>query len=65
MRRRNFIASLASLTATWPLAARAQQSGMPAIGFLRSATLIDVPHFVNAFRRGLKVPQTDVSNRSK
>jgi putative tryptophan/tyrosine transport system substrate-binding protein len=26
---------------------------MPVIGFLRSASLIDVPHFVTAFRRGL------------
>ena len=27
---------------------------MPVIGFLRSTPFIDVPHFVNAFRRGLK-----------
>ncbi len=34
MRRRNFIAGLASTTAGWPLAASAQQSKLPTIGFL-------------------------------
>ena len=38
----------------WPVAARAQQPAMPVIGFLRSTSLIDVPHFVSAFRQGLK-----------
>ena len=36
------------------MAARAQQPAMPVIGFLRSASLADVPHFVTAFRQGLK-----------
>src|SRR5262245_24595221 len=52
--RREFVVTLGGAVA-WPLAARAQQSAMPVVGFLRSETLTDVPQDrVTAFRQGLK-----------
>jgi putative tryptophan/tyrosine transport system substrate-binding protein len=54
MRRRDFIKAIARSVAVWPLAARAQQSAMPVIGFLRSTSLADSTPFVTAFRQGLK-----------
>ncbi len=54
MRRRNFIAGLASTTAALPLAARAQQPAMPVIGFLNSASPQPFANYVAGFRTGLK-----------
>jgi hypothetical protein len=53
MRRRKFI-SLLGGAATWPLAARAQQTAMAVVGFLRVTSASDSTHLVAAFQQGLK-----------
>jgi ABC-type uncharacterized transport system substrate-binding protein len=58
MRRRTFLGVLASglggAALPRPRGARAQQPGRPVIGFLRSTSVDDVPHFTAKFRQGLK-----------
>src|SRR5215472_5426047 len=55
MRRREFIALACCTAAGWPVAARAeQQSLMPVIGFLNSASPQPFADYVSGFRVGLK-----------
>jgi len=53
MRRREFIALVGRTAVAWPLAARAQQSTPPLIGFMSSRSPEDSQSVLAAFRKGL------------
>ena len=53
MNRRDFIALVCG-AAAWPLAARAQQHGVPVVGFLHYGSPATYAHIVSAFRQGLR-----------
>ncbi len=53
MRRREFITLIGGIV-PWPIAARAQQSVVPVIGFLNSASSQPFANYVAGFRVGLK-----------
>src|SRR5512144_1255333 len=54
MRRRDLIKAITASAAAWPLAARAEQSRIPVIGFLRSSSAARGAHHVTACGRRLK-----------
>ena len=53
MQRRDLIILLSGAAATWPLAARAQQSAMPDIGFINAAPAQSYKPQLAAFLKGL------------
>jgi len=53
VRRREFITSLSGAVAAWPLAARAQQSAIPVVGFIRDGSAEGSARHVADFRQGL------------
>jgi ABC-type uncharacterized transport system substrate-binding protein len=53
VKRREFITLLAGGALAWPIAARAQQSSMPVVGYLSSFPADFNPRFTQSFRQGL------------
>jgi putative ABC transport system substrate-binding protein len=54
MRRREFMTLVAASALVRPFAARAQQSGMPVIGWLHSGTASEQSERLAALRQGLR-----------
>ena len=54
MKRRDFITALGGAAVGWPVAARAQKSGMPVIGLIGSGSEQSNTSMLDAFRKGLR-----------
>ena len=54
IRRREFVSLLGGAAAAWPFAAGAQQQATPVIGYLNFPPVAASPHFLAAFREGLR-----------
>jgi putative ABC transport system substrate-binding protein len=54
MRRREFITAIVGSAAAWPVAAHAQQSAMPVIGYLSGSSSASRGHLLTAFWRGIR-----------
>lgn len=53
LRRRNCLLLLSAAGLSWPVISLAEQSALPAVGFLRSSGSAPFAHIVTAFRQGL------------
>src|SRR5262249_12630271 len=54
--RRKFLGTLGGAAVMWPLAAQAEQPGLPVVGFLHGASADGAANQVTAFRQGLNQP---------
>jgi hypothetical protein len=53
--RRKFLATLGCAAAAWPLAARAQQTAVPVVGYLYLGSPEASANYTAAFRKGLRL----------